>query len=94
MSFVRLVTSPLLLLTFIVYAFMSNNHFLLQIPTVGLLRRVTCNNRQPALKEDEAGCKKAQDQERLAYLMGWKICFDTLPGYLLLTATCKEGANC
>lgn len=91
MALTPLAIPPILLIVFMIYALMSDNHFLLQIPTVGLLGRVSCNYRESVLDDDNSRCKDVQNQQRLASLLGWKICFDTVRGWFLVpTAPCKE----
>ena len=82
MFFVLLNQNALLPLTFLIYALISINHFLLQIPTVGLLERIACDDHHGELSATTAPCDVPKVQGKIALLLGWKMCFDTLPALI------------
>jgi len=59
---------------------MSINHFLTQIAAVGLLGQIACREREQGFEDDRANMQDSTSLERLAFVLGWRICFDTLPG--------------
>lgn len=74
-----------LLLTFLVYFLESFAIQLLELPLVSLFERVICNvhyRQNPLHVRDveEKWCKITPVQDELSNIVGWKLCFDALPG--------------
>lgn len=81
------IEHPLLLLTFLIYFLESFAIQLLELPLVCLFERVICNlyyYRQNPLhihnNVEEKWCKITLVQNELSNIVGWKLCFDSLPG--------------
>lgn len=74
-----------LLLTFSVYFLVSFATQLLELPLVRLFESVICNgyyHQNPIHIRDvkEPWCKITPVQDELSNIVGWKLCFDALPG--------------
>lgn len=75
----------MLTLPFLVYFLQSFTIQLLELPLVCLFEKVICNvhYRQNPLHVrniEEKWCKITPIQDKLSNIVGWKLCFDALPG--------------
>ena len=93
-SFVSPLKSPLIL-PFALYLSVSFATQLLEIPLLRLFENALCNRHYRFMGDDslslynnvdEILCKVSAVQDQLSDLVGWKICFDAIPGIYAFTS--------
>ncbi len=87
---IAIVRSPLTRV-FALYFVASFSSQLLEIPLVRLLESAICNRHfHHELSASDRGVKEdlwkiSPVQDKLSNVMGWKVCFDAIPGTFLLS---------
>ena len=87
-AFIKPLKSPSIL-PFALYLSASFANQLLEIPLLRLLENAICNRHYRSIGDDslsvfiaidEILCKIPAVQDQLSDVVGWKICFDAIPG--------------